>query len=49
MANGSSYDYAVSAGEGTLIKHGNTPHYSTLRRIQQEALRNGHTCIFQAV
>lgn len=39
-------EYAVSEGEGTLIRHGQTDHYPTLRRVQQQALRKGHTMIF---
>lgn len=43
------YEYATSDGEGTLIKYGVTRFYATLRRLQQEALRNGHTMIFATV
>lgn len=43
------YEYASSAGEGTLIEHGSTPFYAVLRKKQQEALRKGHTMIFQRV
>jgi len=39
-------EYAVTDGPGTLIKYGTTKAYPVLRKVQQEALRRGHTMIF---
>ena len=44
-----SWEYALSAGEGTLIEHSTVSHYSTLRKKQQLAIRNGYTMIFEEV
>ena len=43
------WEYALSAGPGTLIEHGVAKTYPTLRKKQQLAIRSGYTMIFEEV
>jgi hypothetical protein len=42
------YEYAISAGEGTLIKHG-TVKWLALQSELSKAIKTGRTMIFQKV
>ena len=43
-----TYEYVVSAGEGTLVKHGRGD-FQTLMGVLVLAALNGHTAMFEQV